>query len=75
MQSFQVTVDFLSRLARYDLVVTTYGTVMSEMKPVLAKNDEKLEDLKAVDLGKDVGEPNIRNLIQSALDIPTLIAI
>ena len=48
---------FLCSLARHDLVITTYGTVMSEMKSVLAKGaGEKLEDLKAVDLGKDFGE-------------------
>ena len=44
-------------LARYDIVVTTYGTVQSEVKSVLGENAEKdskkkMEDLKAaVDLG------------------------
>jgi len=44
-------------LARYDIVVTTYGTVQSEVKSVLGDNAEKdakkkMEDLKAaVDLG------------------------
>ncbi len=39
-----------SSLAKYDLIVTTYGTVMSEMKSVLAKSrDVKLDDMVTVD--------------------------
>merc|ERR1711952_78787 len=43
-------------LARYDIVVTTYGTVQSEVKSVLGDKDKdskkKMEDLKAAeDLG------------------------
>ncbi len=45
-------------LARYDLVVTTYGTVMSEMKSVLGGKDEQkksLDDFAPAtdDLGKE----------------------
>ncbi len=37
-------------LAKYDLIVTTYGTVMSEMKSVLAKSrDVKLDEMVTVD--------------------------
>jgi len=40
-------------LARNDLVITTYGTVMSELKAVIAKKEgAKLEDLRAEDLEK-----------------------
>jgi hypothetical protein len=33
-------VDNKFRLAKYDIIITTYGTVMSEMKGVLAKTKE-----------------------------------
>ena len=37
-------------LAKYDLIVTTYGTVMSEMKSVLSKTkDVKLDDMGTVE--------------------------
>jgi hypothetical protein len=37
-------------LAKYDLIVTTYGTVMSEMKGLLAKTKEvKLDDMVTVE--------------------------
>ena len=42
-------------LAKFDLIITTYGTVMSEMKSVLAKSrDVKLDDMVTVeDEGSD----------------------
>lgn len=41
----------LFRLSRFDLVITTYGTVMTEMKNVMkdSKAKEKLEDLRPAD--------------------------
>ncbi len=39
---------YVDRLARYDLVITTYGTVMTEMKSALPKNEGKLHEMKAV---------------------------
>ena len=42
------------RLARYDLVVTTYGTMVSEAKKVMGQCEgARMDDLKAVDLGED----------------------
>ena len=48
-------------LSKFDLIITTYGTVMSEMKGVLAK-EVKLDDMVTADDDKETETKSVQLL-------------